>query len=46
MLISMRGVRANCYNFKTNLLIHTAYYYINSIVARVSFGSTFSRVDY
>jgi hypothetical protein len=31
MLISMRGVLANYYNFKTNLLIHTNYYYINAI---------------
>ena len=30
-LISMRGVLANCYNFETNLLIHTNYYYINAI---------------
>jgi hypothetical protein len=32
MLISMRGVLANYYNYKTNLLIHTNYYYINAII--------------
>jgi hypothetical protein len=31
MLISMRVVLANYYKFKTDLLIHTNYYYINAI---------------